>query len=403
MFSKAAIEEFYGPAAKDPRCSAEVIYGDTDSLFVNFNPRNPATGERYEGREAVVKTIEITEEAGHFITKCLKAPHDFEYDKTMYPFIIFSKKRYVGNLYEENPDVFKETSMGIVLKRRDNAPLLKMAYGGAINQLLNRRNVVDAVQGVKDAVKQLTDGKMKLSQLTITKSLAADYAGTQPAHKVLADRIAGRDPGNAPASGERVGFVYIKPPPGQSASKLQGDRVETPQFIEEKGLKPDAEYYIERQLMNPLGQLFGILLEMMPGFKPPMKWSEDPDKRIAQRELLACDLLFKEGLAACRQSATRDFIAKLGGTTGPKTVTKKASTVGAGAGAGAGAIIPKNMPMPKKQGVLDMWVKDTALAADEYLMKSMTAAKKERKAKEAEPKEAKEPKSSKGKKQSTPV
>lgn len=402
MFSKVAIEEFYGPAAGDPRCSAEVIYGDTDSLFVNFNPRNPATGERYEGREAVVKTIEITEEAGHFITKALKAPHDFEYDKTMYPFIIFSKKRYVGNLYEENPDVFKETSMGIVLKRRDNAPLLKMAYGGAINQLLNKRDVVGAVQVVKDIVKQLTDGNLKLSQLTITKSLAADYAGTPPAHKVLADRIAARDPGNAPASGERIGFVYIKPPPGQTASKLQGDRVETPQFIEEKGLKPDAEYYIERQLMNPLGQLFGILLEKMPGFKPPMKWSDDPDKLIAQRELLACDLLFKEGLAACRQTATRDFIAKLGGTSAPR---KKVGDTPISAVA-ASAVIPKDVPLPKKQSMLDRWVKDTALASDEYLMKSMAAAKKQRKAKEkdTEPKDT-GPKNTgpKGKKLSIPV
>lgn len=380
MFSKAAIEEFYGPAAGDPRCSAEVIYGDTDSLFVNFNPRDPTTGQRYEGREAVVKTIEITEEAGHFITKALKAPHDFEYDKTMYPFIIFSKKRYVGNLYEEDPDSFKETSMGIVLKRRDNAPLLKMAYGGAINQLLNKRDVPGAVQIVKDIVKQLTDGKMKLSQLTITKSLAADYAGTPPAHKVLADRIAARDPGNAPASGERIGFVYIKPPTGQAASKLQGDRVETPQFILEKGLKPDAEYYIERQLMNPLAQLFGILLEKMPGFKPPLKWSDDPEKLIAQRELLASDLLFKEGLQSCRQSATRDFIAKLGGTSTVTTrSTKKATSISAVA---AAAVIPKEIAVPKKQGLLDRWVKETALTSDEFLVKNMTAAKRERKTKE---------------------
>ena len=111
---KAAIEKFYGPDAKDPRCSASIVYGDTDSIFVNFNPRNPETGQRYEGREAIVKTIELTEEAGKFVTGALKAPHDFEYDKVFYPFIIFSKKRYVGNKYEESPDDFKQTSMGML-------------------------------------------------------------------------------------------------------------------------------------------------------------------------------------------------------------------------------------------------------------------------------------------------
>ena len=171
----------------------------------------------------------------------------------------------MGNKYEESPDEFKETSMGIVLKRRDNAPLLKMIYGGAIDRLLNQRDVVGATHFVKEKVRELVDGKMKLSQLTITKSLAAEYASSPPAHKVLADRIAARDPGNAPSSGDRIGFVYVKPTTGQLASKLQGDRIETPAWIMEKKLVPDAEYYIDHQLMNPLSQLFGLLLERMPG------------------------------------------------------------------------------------------------------------------------------------------
>jgi DNA polymerase elongation subunit (family B) len=36
LFAKAAIEQAYGPAAGDPRCAAETVYGDTESLFINF-------------------------------------------------------------------------------------------------------------------------------------------------------------------------------------------------------------------------------------------------------------------------------------------------------------------------------------------------------------------------------
>jgi DNA polymerase elongation subunit (family B) len=379
MFSKAAIEKFYGPSAGDPRCSAEVVYGDTDSLFVNFNPRDPA-GNRYEGREAVVKTIELTEEAGHFVTNALKAPHDFEYDKVFYPFIIFSKKRYVGNKYEESPDEFKQTSMGIALKRRDNTALLKMAYGGAIDQLLNKRDVVGAVDCVKGVVRDLTDGKLKLSQLTTTRSLAADYAGTPPAHKVLADRIAARDPGNAPSSGDRIAFVYIKPPTGQEASKLQGDRVETPEYIQEKGLKPDAEYYIEHQLRNPLAQLFGLLLEKVPGFKPPKTWSADSEKLLKQRELLAAELLFKEGYVACRSAATKAFIEKIGGS-----VAKSSGRV-------VKSIAPPTDPTlkeiaPKKQSLLTSFLRDTAVITDEIAARAMGKAKAEKR--KAEKKQAK--------------
>jgi DNA polymerase elongation subunit (family B) len=375
-FSIEAIKKFYGPDAGRADCAAEIVYGDTDSIFVAFNPRGP-DGERLHGREAVVKTIELTTEAGRFITGALKAPHDFEYDKTMYPFIIFSKKRYVGNLYEDNPDEFKETSMGIVLKRRDNAPLLKMAYGAAIDCLLNRRDVPAAVEQVKETVRQLINGKMKLSQLTITKSLRAEYAGTPPAHKILADRIAARDPGNAPGSGERLGYVYFKAPVGQEASKLQGDRVETPAYMVEKGLEPDAEYYIEHQLRKPLEQLFGLVLERMPGFTPPRSWAEDEEKRITQREILAGELLFKEGLAATRSAATRAFLSMIpGATTGEATTRKSPRRAVAGA--------PKvPLPVPegvvKRQSSLDAFLKDSACFSDGILAKEMAKAKRKSK------------------------
>ena len=389
MFAKAALEQFYGPEANDPRCEAKIVYGDTDSLFVTFSPRNPETGKLYEGREAIVKTIELTEEAGKFITSALKAPHDFEYDKVFYPFIIFSKKRYVGNKYEENPDEFKETSMGIVLTRRDNAALLKMCYGAAVNKLLNQRDVKAAVECVKDRVMELVEGKMKLSQLEITKSLRSEYATTAPAHKMLADRIKARDPGNAPASGDRIGYVFIKPPPGQKASDLQGDRVETASYIQEKGLHVDAEYYIEKQLVNPLSQLFGLMVERMPGFQQPREWSRDSEKVIAQREAIAATLLFSEGLQACRKSSSR---AALKGMFGDISI----ETTGKGKRAP-----PKAMEAPacmaKKQGTLDSFFRDTAMINDTLLAKGMRTAKA--KAKEAkEAKETKETKETKEKK-----
>jgi DNA polymerase elongation subunit (family B) len=387
MFSKEAIEQFYGPAAADPRCSAEIVYGDTDSIFVGFNPKNPATGEALTGREAREATKALTEEVGAFITGALKAPHDFEYDKIFAPFIIFSKKRYVGNKYEDSVDDFKETSMGIVLKRRDNAPLLKMTYGAAIDRLLNHQDVPGAVAAVKSKVRDLVEGRMKLSQLTITKSLRAEYKTTPPAHKILANRIKDRDPGNAPASGERIGYVYVQALAGQMPSKLQGDRVETPTWIEKHGLKPDFEYYIDHQLYNPIAQLFSIMVEKMPGFLAlaPTTWSTDPDKLIAQREALAGRLLFEEGLSACRRDAKRSFVAKMfAGTSPVSTPTAPSPRVfrsapvdqtmaaaeAAAFGAGGGA---KKL---KQQSIMSAFAIDTALMSDERLARDMRAVKR---------------------------
>ena len=59
---------------------------------------------KYEGKEALKITIELAQEAGALATSMLKAPHDLEYEKTFMPFALLSKKRYVGMLYEMNPE-----------------------------------------------------------------------------------------------------------------------------------------------------------------------------------------------------------------------------------------------------------------------------------------------------------
>ena len=287
-----------------------LIVHNTDSLFVAFNPRNPETGERLQGREARQATIDITNEAGHFITKALAAPHDFEFDKAYHPLLLFSKKRYAGNMFEENADDYVHKYMGIALKRRDNAPIVKTIFGGAMKMLLDKQDVAGAFQFVKEKCLELVDGKVSLGQLTVTKSLRGSYANPESiAHKVLADRITARDPGNAPASGDRIGYVYIRPKAGQMAAALQGDRIETPQFIRDHRLEADYRHYIEHQLWNPISQAFGILLESIPGFTkswldkcPPL---EDLDRYLGFREAKAGELLFRDCLRRFDATASR--------------------------------------------------------------------------------------------------
>jgi len=308
LFAKDAIEKFYGKTANDSRCEASIVYGDTDSLFVNFKVRNPETGELLKGKEAIEATMALTEEAGKFVTRCLKKPHDFEYDKVFYPFIIFSKKRYVGNKYEDSSDYYKQTSMGIATKRRDYAAIVKNVYGGAIKILLNEKDPVKAFTFVQKTCNDLVDGKISNHQLTLTKSLRSEYkASTPPAHKMLAQRISLRDPGNAPNSGDRLQFMYVLPNVGQLASKLQGDRIETPSYIKEHNLKIDFRYYIEHQIYNPITQLFGLFVDKMPGYVTPLH-----DMGIEEKEAYAGELLFKYIYEKCDKQNVRNFAEKFG-------------------------------------------------------------------------------------------
>ena len=308
LFAKDAIEMFYGKGANDPRCHVNVIYGDTDSLFINFNVMNPKTKEKLFGKEAIEATMALTEEAGKFVTRCLKKPHDFEYDKVFYPFIIFSKKRYVGNKFEGDPTAYKQTSMGIATKRRDYAGIVKNVYGGAIKILLNEKDILKAFTFVQRVCNDLVDGKISEHQLILTKSLRSEYkAVTPPAHKILAQRITLRDPGNAPTSGERMQFMYILPEAGQAASKLQGDRIETPSYIKENKLKVDFKYYIEHQIFNPISQLFGLFVEQLPGYVKPSNTMCTEEK-----EVYAGELIFRSIYNKCDNQVVRNFAKKFG-------------------------------------------------------------------------------------------
>ena len=162
--------------------------------------------------ELLKKTIEVGQEAGAYVTSKLKHPQDLEYEKTFYPFAIFSKKRYFGNKYEYSTKKYKQTSMGIVLKRRDNAPIVKDIYGGVIDIILNKKNIKAAIKYYKQRITDLLDGKVDIDDLVISKSIKAteSYSNpTQIAHKVLADRMGERDPGNKPRSNDRIPYCYI--------------------------------------------------------------------------------------------------------------------------------------------------------------------------------------------------
>ena len=78
----------------------------------------------------------------------------------------------------------------------------------------------------------MVDEKIGMDKLIITKSLNGFYKNPDSiAHKVLAERMGKRDPGNKPAVGSRIPFVYIQT---KKKVKLQGDRVEHPSYIKEK-------------------------------------------------------------------------------------------------------------------------------------------------------------------------
>ena len=145
MMAKKFVEDNYG---------ADVIYGDTDSIFCKF-PLKDEEGNIVLGKDALPYAIKMGKIVEKEIAKIMPKPQKLNYEKSLYPFILLSKKRYVGNLYETDINSYKQKSMGIVLKRRDNAHIVKKVYGGVIDIILTKQDLASSIEFLNEELKIL--------------------------------------------------------------------------------------------------------------------------------------------------------------------------------------------------------------------------------------------------------
>jgi len=227
---------------------AQVIYGDTDSVFVKF------------GVDTVAEAMSLGEEAAEMVSKTFLSPIKLEFEKVYYPYLLMNKKRYAG-LYWTNPEKYdKLDAKGIETVRRDNCGLVRQLVDTSLRKILIEKSIDGAVSYVQGVIGDLLQNKIDLSLLVITKSLgkganASDYAAKQ-AHVELAERMRKRDPTTAPGSGDRVPYVIIAGSKGMKAY----EKSEDPLFALENNLSIDAQYYIENQVQQPLLRIFGPIM-----------------------------------------------------------------------------------------------------------------------------------------------
>lgn len=271
--------------------AAETRAGDTDSCMTSWKCIDPMTNEVLKGDEAIWTAMQVCQIACNRVNAIVPAPEHIAFEKVICPFAIFAKKRYHGHYYME--DAFKNDpahpkyivkSMGIVLKRRDNAPLLKDIYNKCLENLMCGGSI-DSTFDILEHELQTLD-KRPIDDYVITKTLRMDYKQPNIAHFMLAKRQAERDPGNRFDTNDRVPYVFFWSP-DHTKSTLQGDRVETPEYMQRYGYQVDYCYYIQHQLRKPLEQIFVDLLNESDRFNELMDHCEAKytrEERKAKRQ-----------------------------------------------------------------------------------------------------------------------
>lgn len=261
-----------------------IVYGDTDSIFINFDLKDKHTGVDVYDKVTLYYCIELGKISSKFLKTLLPYPHNMEYEKTFYPFAQMAKKKYVGNKYEDDVNSFKFSCMGVVLKRRDNAHIVKKIVGSMVDIMMNEIDIDKTIRSTKKLINDLLKGRFGIHEFVTSKTLRGTYKGTKmstdssgkagesgvwpwndvncaQAHILLAQRMAKRDPGNAPQLNDRIPFVAIEVPSKKGVKMLQGERIEHPEYILEQGLKIDYLFYLTNQIQNPAKQFLDLIMK----------------------------------------------------------------------------------------------------------------------------------------------
>nr|VDC67470.1 unnamed protein product [Brassica rapa] len=227
--------------------NAEVIYGDTDSVMVQF------------GVPDVEAAMTLGKEAAEYISGTFIKPIKLEFEKVYFPYLLINKKRYAGLVWT-NPQKFdKMDTKGIETVRRDNCLLVKNLVTESLNKILIDRDVQGAAEYVKNTIADLLMNRIDLSLLVITKGLTktGDDYEVKSAHGELAERMRKRDAATAPNVGDRVPYVIITAAKGAKGY----EKSEDPIYVLENNIPIDPKYYLENQISKPLLRIFDPVLK----------------------------------------------------------------------------------------------------------------------------------------------
>ncbi|MEM1785251.1 MAG: DNA polymerase domain-containing protein, partial [Candidatus Bathyarchaeia archaeon] len=213
----------------------EVIYGDTDSIFIRYDPEK---ARRLE--------LKIYERIG------LEIKPDKIYKRI---FFTEAKKRYAGLLPDGKLDI-----VGLEVIRGDWAPIAKRVQENVLEVILKENSPQKAAEHVRRIIEDLKNKRIPYRDLVIWKTLTKpieEYA-VKAAHVEAAKML--MEKGWKLALGDKVGYVVVVGP-GKLYEKAKP-------YIFASYDEIDVEYYIRNQVIPAairVLEFFGITEEQLLG------------------------------------------------------------------------------------------------------------------------------------------
>ena len=230
------------------RWGAEVVYGDTDSLFVYLKGRT--RDEAFDIGQEIAKTI----------TDINPRPVKLKFEKVYHPCVLLAKKRYVGFKYEsKNQEQPEFDAKGIETVRRDGTPAEQKIEEKALKILFRSADLSQVKDYFQRQCAKIMRGKVSIQDFCFAKEVKlGTYSdkGPPPPGALISTRRMLEDPRTEPQYGERVPYVVITGAPG---ARLIDRCVAPDVLLQNDNNELDAEYYISKNLIPPLERIFNLV------------------------------------------------------------------------------------------------------------------------------------------------
>jgi DNA polymerase zeta len=230
------------------RWGAEVVYGDTDSLFVYLKGRT---------RD---QAFDIGEEIAQAVTDMNPRPIKLKFEKVYHPCVLLAKKRYVGFKYEHRKQAEPDfDAKGIETVRRDGTPAEQKIEEKALKLLFRTADLSQVKSYFQRQCSKIMQGRVSIQDFCFAREVRlGTYSdrGTLPAGAMISTKRMLEDPRSEPQYGERVPYVVVTGAPG---SRLIDRCVAPETLLHDAQLDLDAEYYITKNLIPPLERIFNLV------------------------------------------------------------------------------------------------------------------------------------------------
>ncbi|KAE8354241.1 hypothetical protein BDV28DRAFT_156340 [Aspergillus coremiiformis] len=230
------------------RWGAEVVYGDTDSLFVYLKGRT---------RD---EAFDIGEEIANAVTEINPSPVKLKFEKVYHPCILLAKKRYVGFKYEHRDQKEPEfDAKGIETVRRDGTPAEQKIEEKALKLLFRTADLSQVKRYFQKQCTKILQGRVSIQDFCFAREVKlGTYSerGLPPPGALISTKKMLEDPRLEPQYGERVPYVVVTGAPG---SRLVDRCVPPETLLHDAQLDLDAEYYITKNIIPPLERIFNLV------------------------------------------------------------------------------------------------------------------------------------------------